>query len=373
MNTYKIATVYTLLYAFIIFSASCSNEHTTESVNILPLCTISQPSNGDIFILGDIITVQVNAEDEDGQIDRVIFFTNNELQHTDDSSPFEFTWNTSENTYGNYVIRAEAIDNEQKSSVDSVAVTVFGERPILPDGIDPDMSARLTEHYESEHFIFHYEPGDEIWVERSEAYHNWAVDYLDVTPLRKINYYKFRTTDDMEAAIGTRINGRAYPSDYSLVTIYSWHNHECFHIYNSLFCAVPTIRLYEEGMVVAHEFDPLNNNWVSQWNRRDLEEPAVYSEMIKEYLEDDSLYPIVDILESDAFNGVDARLIAYTEAGMFVSYLIETFGLDKMKEVFCSVVYDDSRDIIMAKFEEVFGVGIEEVEAAWLEYIKGSL
>ena len=370
MNTHNTATVSSLFFFFISFFSACSNKHTSESVNLLPGCTISQPSYGDTFILGDIVTINVTAQDEDGNVTQVILFINNELLYTDGNRPFGFSWDTSEGTYGKYIIRAEAVDNAQKSSTDSVAVTVFGEPPILPDGIDPDMAARLTEHYESEHFIFHYEPGDDIWVERSEAYHNWAVEYLDVTPLKKINYYKFRTTDDMEAAIGKRINGVAYPYDYTLVTIYSWNNHECFHIYNSLLCEAPTIRLYEEGMVVAHEFDPLNNDWVSQWNRRELEEPFIYSEMIKEYLKNDCLFPIVDILESNDFNQEDSKLTAYTEAGMFVSYLIKKYGLDKMKEVFCSVIYEDSKETIMAKFQEVFGSGINEVEVEWLAYIR---
>ena len=41
------------------------------------------------------------------------------------------------------------------------------------------------------HFVFRSAPGDQVQAERSEAYHEWAVGYLGVTPPKKIDFYKF--------------------------------------------------------------------------------------------------------------------------------------------------------------------------------------
>lgn len=260
--------------------------------------------------------------------------------------------------------------NTSRTAPEDNSLPFLPSYSILPAAIDSTAAARLTERYESAHFIFHYEPGDEIWVARSEAFHEWAVGYLDVTPWKKIDFYKFRTVEDLVAALGFRVGGMAFPEDFALITTYSWHNHECFHLYNSLFCEFPTIRLFEEGMVVAHEFDPFNNVWVSQWNRMPLEEPYIYSEMILDHRANNRLLSIEDLLVSQAFN--DACIthgyrLVYDEAGMFVSYVIETYGLEKMKEVFCAVQYNDSLNTILTQFELVLGVSVQDAEAAWLD------
>ncbi len=247
--------------------------------------------------------------------------------------------------------------------------------PVVPDGLDPGMVAQLSERLESDHFIFYRRPGDSIWVERQEAYHRWAVDYLGVTPPEKISFFKFQSLEDMEAAVGRPKAGRAFPSDLALVAIHSWNNHEAFHIYNGLLCEPPTIRLYEEGMVVAHEFDPLNDSWESEWNRRELDEPVIYADLVREYRREGRLFPIDGILESQSFNDSSqvGTLMIYTEAGMFVSYLIDTFGLDRMKQAFCSVAYEDTQETIQQRFEEIFGLSVQRVEQDWLAYLDASM
>jgi len=67
-------------------------------------------------------------------------------------------------------------------------------------------AASLVDSVESESFIFHFQPGDggRAEVERSEAFHQWAVRYLNVTPPKKIDYYMFPSIDAMYKAIGQR-------------------------------------------------------------------------------------------------------------------------------------------------------------------------
>ncbi len=245
----------------------------------------------------------------------------------------------------------------------------------VPTGLDSATAARLTETLESEHFVFHRQPGDTVWVDRQEAFHRWAVDYLGISLPKKIDYYKF-SIRDMRAAVGRGASGRAFPQNYALATIYEWHPHEAMHIYTFGLCQRITIRLYDEGMAVAHEFDPLDGNWVSARSAWSLDGGYVYAEEIQEHRAAGSLYPIDEILDSRAFDEVRRRdrrtvnqSVLYDEAGMFVSYLVDTFGIDKMKQAICSVTESDTRDTILRRFEAVFGLSVQEAERAWLAYL----
>jgi len=74
---------------------------------------------------------------------------------------------------------------------------------ILPAALDSVLTARLSKRWESKHFIFHFESSDDTCCEamRMEAFHKWAVSYLDITVPKKIDYFKFKTGDDLEAAL----------------------------------------------------------------------------------------------------------------------------------------------------------------------------
>jgi hypothetical protein len=65
--------------------------------------------------------------------------------------------------------------------------------------------------------------------------------------------------------------------------------------------------------------------------------------------------------------------VTYDEAGMFVSYLIDSYGLDTMKQAFCSVSYEDPRETILLRFEEVFGITLQAVEDARLAFLDSQM
>jgi hypothetical protein len=246
-----------------------------------------------------------------------------------------------------------------------------GTSPIAPSPLSEleRRTASLTARLETAHFVFHFAPGDQVQPERSEAYHEWAVRYLGVTPPKRIDFYKFPDFDALRAAMGQSFGGRAYPDEFALVTAFPWHNHECMHLYVSLIGSPP--RLFAEGMVVAHEYDPLNGIWVSQWNRADPPRDPYFG-IVRSLKAEGRLYPIQDILESDAFNArvaSEPTRIAYPQSGVFVMYLIERHGLDQMKELVRILPYSASRDTIQWRFEETFGVSVGEAETAWLAWL----
>jgi hypothetical protein len=84
------------------------------------------------------------------------------------------------------------------------------------------------------------------------------------------------------------------------------------------------------------------------------------------------LYPIEAILESADFNSQveqETVRIAYEQAGAWVTYLVQTYGIDKMKQIVAGVPYGASRDLIRSRFEAIYGVSLTEAEAAWLEWL----
>ncbi len=229
----------------------------------------------------------------------------------------------------------------------------------IPTGLDLATAAQLTERIESEHFVFYLKADDSISVDRQEAFHQWAVDYLDISLPKKIDYYKF-SFGDMRAAVGRRATGRGFPQEYALATVHGWHPHEAMHIYTFALCGHATVRLYDEGMAVAHEFDPLNGSWVSHWDLWSGRGSYIYAETVREHRAAGRLYAIEEVLESRAFD--EARRKAAS-----------TFGIDRMKQAICSVTEADTRETIMREFEEVFGISIRNAEKAWFAYLDASM
>jgi len=233
-------------------------------------------------------------------------------------------------------------------------------------------TASLTEKTVSENFIFHYQPGDgyRAEIDRSEAFHKWAVSYLDIKPPKKIDFYMFPTFEEMwdafsEITGGLQFGGRAFPIEFAVATGYSWHNHECFHLYISPIGDPP--RIFNEGMVVAHEFDPYNNVWISQWNRIEpYHEP--YTKIAFDYKNNGLLYPIDSLLESADFIKRTQK-VAYIQSGTWIMYLIDTYGLDKMKHIIASIPYNASIEKIQTTFLETYDITPAESEPEWLDWL----
>jgi hypothetical protein len=355
----------------------CSEELTTEPepINIPPECVISWPVDSTNLVLGDKVEIHVNANDQDGQVTQVKFFIDDQLRHVDYVSLSSFLWETSNETPGEHSIRVETVDDDNTTgSSSSVSVTL--SISIHPANLDSVYTSGFTRRIISDNFIFHYAPGDTVWVERSEAFHDWAVNFLDVDIWKKIDYYKFPSREDLGSALGlnTTISGVAFPSDCAVGSVYSWHNHEYVHIYVYFLLENPTTLFFNEGIAVALEVDPYNSEFRPGWYKSELGEPYIYPEKIREFIEEGSYVPIEDFLECEAFielYRIDYPKI-YVEAGMFVHYLIETYGLEKVIEMLRSVVYQDTKETIMTEFERVFGKDILVVESEWHSYLQGT-
>jgi len=241
----------------------------------------------------------------------------------------------------------------------------------LPDLIDPEVAGRLTESHETDSYIFYYAAGDNVEFDRCEAYARWGMEYLGLTLPKKIEFFKFRSYEEMGEALPSPAGGWAFSEYVAYATMWTWHNHECMHILAYWWANEnypPSF--FMEGMAVAHEFDPYHDAWISRWNRADIREP--WLDIVKQLHSDGKLYSLEDILESQSFwNNVEQEeeRIAYPQAGMFTAYLIESYGLEKFKEVYSSLSYVDSLQVIRDRFISTYGIPLDTLEQDWLNVL----
>lgn len=248
----------------------------------------------------------------------------------------------------------------------------------LPSQLDASVTARLTERHETENIIFYFQPGDIIEFDRCEAYAQWAINYLDISLPKKIEYFKFKSRNEMEEATGINIGGYAFVQSTALATYWKWHNHEIFHVISYLWSNEHAQPLFfMEGIAVAHELDPYNNDWEPRYTRyHDDPNQESYLTSVKRFKQQGKLYPILDMLESDAWQETHStqtedNWIDYPQAGIFIYYLIDQYGSDKVTKLYDALDIWDDLETIKTKFEIAIGVSVEQAEQEWLLWLDG--
>lgn len=219
----------------------------------------------------------------------------------------------------------------------------------------------LTQILETQNFIFYYSPGDFVYAERSEAFHEWAVSFLNVSCPKKIEYYKYKDREQQKRITGSTSTGWAITDSFEVHTSLPWMNHECTHLYTSLI-GRPSI-FFNEGIAVALQVDPYNNDFVA----REKNGEPIHS-IVKRYKNEGVLYPVENIIDLSGFTDND-YIITYPEAGSFVRYLLDTYGITNLKAIFTSVSRYDSKEVIKDKFLSIYGISVAEVEAEWLIFL----
>lgn len=224
-----------------------------------------------------------------------------------------------------------------------------------------DTLLELTQTLETANFIFHYSAGDFVHAERSEAFHTWAVSLLGVTCPKKIDYYKYKDREQQKRITGLTYSGWAITETFEAHSYLPWMNHECVHLY-SILVGRPS-DFFNEGIAVALQTDPYNNDYEA----REKSGERVH-DLVKRYKDGGVLIPIDNILDSSGFRSGDFT-IAYPEAGSFVGYLIDTYGIEQLKNFFASSSYYDSVAEIKTKFQSIYGISINDVEQDWLNFL----
>ncbi len=82
----------------------------------------------DKIVKGEPLTISVDAEDIDGYIEEVKFYIDKVYKGLSESVPYEYTWNTLNESIGYCTIKAIAYDNSEES-IDEKSI-VFSDKSI---------------------------------------------------------------------------------------------------------------------------------------------------------------------------------------------------------------------------------------------------
>jgi hypothetical protein len=219
---------------------------------------------------------------------------------------------------------------------------------------------QLTATVETAHFSYHYTPGDTPLDEpRQEAHYAWAVAQLGVTVPQKIVYNKYTGRTQMGEITGTvGTNAFAEPAIFTIHTMFAYDNHETVHVYSAL-VGRPS-DFFNEGLAVAFQTNPLENDFESRFNGQQVHDATA------DYRKLNLVPPLDQIVDTKGFRGITDSTRSYRIAGSFVRFLLDRYGLDRVREFFRISSASDSPNVIRQRLETAFGQTLDVTEAQWL-------
>jgi CubicO group peptidase (beta-lactamase class C family) len=109
------------LTVVLLISIGCSP---TDLENTLPSVTITSPMPLVLFQAGDVVTIEAEASDPDGEVTSVTFYVEERKLGTDRSAPYSWDWDSTGEPLQRPTLRAVAADNGGAVSGDEVEVLV---------------------------------------------------------------------------------------------------------------------------------------------------------------------------------------------------------------------------------------------------------
>jgi len=224
-----------------------------------------------------------------------------------------------------------------------------------------DPPEELNQILESTHFTYELSEGDWIDTTWQEKYHHWLMDTLDVTLNEKLVYKKYLNRNHLKAHTGKSTNGFAEVGTPTFHTIWYADNHESVHSVVTLTIGHPPA-LFNEGIAVAHQADyGLYPEFVPTWNGDDFH-------MLSKTHRHNDLPPLNELLESSSFFNFDQNM-TYPVAGSFTRYLIDTYGIDKMKAFISISDFYDAGESVRINFESTYPISVDDSWENWLDFI----
>ena len=99
---------------------------TVEAENLPPIASLTSPTNGSVYTVGEPIEISASATDSDGEVTKVEFFNGLTLIGTDTSAPYSMTW-TSASVGSHSVIAVAYDDDDATGTTSSHEITVEAE------------------------------------------------------------------------------------------------------------------------------------------------------------------------------------------------------------------------------------------------------
>ena len=142
---------------------ACEKNNNTQS----PTCIITNPVNDQQIPKGDIVPIIVEAADTDGSIAEVNIFIDAEKLGSQALPPYNISWNTSNESLGNKIIKAVSIDNNNNQKTDEITVVIFedGDKPEaafsvdVTSGIAP-LTVQFSDESNNEQSVWQWDFGD---------------------------------------------------------------------------------------------------------------------------------------------------------------------------------------------------------------------
>ena len=213
---------------------------------------------------------------------------------------------------------------------------------------------------------YYYAAGDTIDVAWQEAYNAWAIERIGVHPPQPIEFYKYRSRDDMGDHIGVySTNGYSEPERFRIHSIWPVDNHEVVHVLSAL-VGRPS-DFFHEGFAVSFQTDPKRGDFTVRFNGQQVHEAC------RTYRSTGALPgPLPKYVTTSGFRSIQDSTMSYRMAGSFVLYLTNRFGLPSVLDFMRGGGPNESLAAIQARMQSVFGISIEEAEIGWLATVSGT-
>jgi hypothetical protein len=235
-----------------------------------------------------------------------------------------------------------------------------GGSPTSPSGMGwPPHTRTLA----TAHFDYHYSEGDTVDADWQEAFHEWATRELGVVFTRRITYYKYMTPMHMLALHNGpgNVNAWADPDRLAVHTIWPTDAHEVIHLYAALIGRATLV--FNEGLAVAFQVDPVRGDMTPRWNNRHVHDVAISLRL------QGRLPALGSILTVETFRGPGSD-VSYPASGSFVRYLLDAHGgMAPMRALLSRSTMNDPPAVTRASFEAAYGRPFEEAEAAWHRFL----
>lgn len=220
------------------------------------------------------------------------------------------------------------------------------------------------------HYVFYYFQDSlaaaeiEEIITLKESHYDKILSFLGLECDQIINYYIYPSLEDKKALMGDDSPGNVIWEDFELINskprikkfeihvVYSNKckfvgEHEDTHLLSlplglSIYLFCEGLAQFMEGSLFGKDVDIIS----------------------KELLNENKLYPVKNLFDNKSWNNVKLEIV-YPEVGSFVRFLINTYGLNKFKEVYERLSRLKSLEENLKTAELIFNRSIVEIEIDW--------
>jgi hypothetical protein len=91
----------------------------------------------------------------------------------------------------------------------------------------------------------------------------------------------------------------------------------------------------------------------------------------RQYLQAGALaLPLDRVVTTSDFRAISDEVLSYREAGSFMRFVLDTYGVDRVREFFRISSRDDTLSTIKQRFAAAIGVSLDSAEDAWTTRLK---